>query len=115
MSPCGGKKADGKIVRGKLAEKSGSRLRQHKEGCENESESKENRISSGNCGKACASCRSAAMIGWAAFSQSNVNGYVLAFFAALVTGVVLQRMKRHTGRRWYTVLASRCLPSLFWR
>ena len=57
MSPCGGKKADGKIVRGKLAEKSGSRLRQHKEGCENESESKENRISSGNCGKACASCR----------------------------------------------------------
>ena len=30
----------------------------------------------------------AAMILWAALSQSNVNGYVLVFFAALVTGVI---------------------------
>ena len=33
----------------------------------------------------------AAMIIWAAFSQSNVNGYVLAFFVALVTGVIFTK------------------------
>ena len=33
----------------------------------------------------------AAMILWAALSQSNVNGYVLAFFAALVTGVIFAK------------------------
>ncbi len=39
----------------------------------------------------------ASMIGWAAFSQSNVNGYVLAFFAALVTGVVFAKEEKAYG------------------
>ena len=39
----------------------------------------------------------AAMILWAAFSQSNVNGYVLAFFAALVTGVVFAKDEKAYG------------------
>ena len=38
-----------------------------------------------------------AMILWAAFSQSNVNGYVLAFFAALVTGVVFAKDEKAYG------------------
>jgi len=39
----------------------------------------------------------AAMILWAARSQSNVNGYVLAFFAALVTGVIFAKDERAYG------------------
>lgn len=39
----------------------------------------------------------AAMIIWAAFSQSNVNGYVLAFFAALVTGVIFTKDEKAYG------------------
>ena len=39
----------------------------------------------------------AAMILWAALSQSNVNGYVLAFFAALVTGVVFTKDEKAYG------------------
>lgn len=39
----------------------------------------------------------AAMILWAAFSQSNVNGYVLAFFAALVTGVLFAKDEKAYG------------------
>lgn len=39
----------------------------------------------------------AAMIIWAAFSQSNVNGYVLAFFAALVTGVIFAKDEKAYG------------------
>ena len=39
----------------------------------------------------------AAMILWAAFSQSNVNGYVLAFFAALVTGVIFTKDEKAYG------------------
>ena len=39
----------------------------------------------------------AAMILWAAVSQSNVNGYVLAFFAALVTGVVFAKDEKAYG------------------
>ncbi len=39
----------------------------------------------------------AAMILWAALSQSNVNGYVLAFFAALVTGVVFAKDEKAYG------------------
>lgn len=39
----------------------------------------------------------AAMILWAAVSQSNVNGYVLAFFAALITGVVFTKDEKAYG------------------
>lgn len=39
----------------------------------------------------------AVMIGWAAFSQSNVNGYVLAFFAALITGVIFAKDEKAYG------------------
>lgn len=39
----------------------------------------------------------AAMIVWAACSQSNVNGYVLAFFAALVTGVIFVKDEKAYG------------------
>lgn len=39
----------------------------------------------------------AVMILWAAMSQSNVNGYVLAFFAALVTGVVFTKDEKAYG------------------
>ena len=38
-----------------------------------------------------------AMILWAAFSQSNVNGYVLAFFAALITGIVFTKDEKAYG------------------
>lgn len=38
-----------------------------------------------------------AMCGWAAFSQSNVNGYVLAFFAALVTGIMFVKDEKAYG------------------
>ena len=38
-----------------------------------------------------------AMILWAALSQSNVNGYVLAFFAALLTGVVFTKDEKAYG------------------
>ncbi len=38
------------------------------------------------------------MIGWAAFSQSNVNGYVLAFFAALVTGIIFAKDEKAYGQ-----------------
>ncbi|NBJ92883.1 Na+/H+ antiporter NhaC family protein [Parablautia muri] len=39
----------------------------------------------------------ATMILWAAFSQSNVNGYVLAFFAALVMGVIFAKDEKAYG------------------
>lgn len=39
----------------------------------------------------------AAMILWAALSQSNVNGYVLAFFAALITGVIFAKDEKAYG------------------
>lgn len=39
----------------------------------------------------------AAMILWAALNQSNVNGYVLAFFAALVTGVIFAKDEKAYG------------------
>ena len=39
----------------------------------------------------------AAMIFWAAVSQSNVNGYVLAFFAVLVTGVIFAKDEKAYG------------------
>ena len=51
----------------------------------------------GTAGKLAPLVVAAAMIGWAAFSQSNVNGYVLAFFAALVTGVVFAKDENAYG------------------
>ncbi len=39
----------------------------------------------------------ALMILWAALSQSNVNGYVLAFFAALITGVIFTKDEKAYG------------------
>lgn len=39
----------------------------------------------------------AGMILWAAVSQSNVNGYVLAFFAALVAGVLFAKDEKAYG------------------
>ena len=51
----------------------------------------------GKVGKLAPLIVAAAMIGWAAFSQSNVNGYVLAFFAALVTGVIFAKDEKAYG------------------
>ena len=51
----------------------------------------------GKAGKYMPLLVAAAMIVWAAFGQSNVNGYVLAFFAALVTGVLFARDEKAYG------------------
>lgn len=51
----------------------------------------------GKAGKLAPLIVAAAMILWAAFSQSNVNGYVLAFFAALVTGVIFAKDEKAYG------------------
>ncbi len=51
----------------------------------------------GKVGKLAPVIVTALMIGWAAFSQSNVNGYVLAFFAALVTGVIFAKDEKAYG------------------
>ena len=51
----------------------------------------------GKAGKLAPLIVAAAMILWAAFSQSNVNGYVLAFFAALVTGVLFAKDEKAYG------------------
>lgn len=62
-------------------------------------EQKVNRIDFrlGRFGKLAPLLAAAAMILWAAFSQSNVNGYVLAFFAALVTGVLFAKDEKAYG------------------
>lgn len=51
----------------------------------------------GKFGKLAPLIVAALMILWAAFSQSNVNGYVLAFFAALVTGVLFAKDEKAYG------------------
>lgn len=51
----------------------------------------------GNIGKLAPLIAAAAMILWAAVSQSNVNGYVLAFFAALITGVIFAKDEKAYG------------------
>lgn len=51
----------------------------------------------GKAGKFAPLIVAAAVSVWAAFNQSNVNGYVLAFFAALVTGVIFVRDERAYG------------------
>lgn len=51
----------------------------------------------GRIGKLAPLIVAAAMIGWAAVGQSNVNGYVLAFFAALVTGIIFAKDEKAYG------------------
>ncbi|MDE6601399.1 MAG: hypothetical protein K2K90_04415 [Lachnospiraceae bacterium] len=51
----------------------------------------------GKVGSAAPLIAAAAMILWAALSQSNVNGYVLAFFTALITGVVFAKNEKAYG------------------
>lgn len=51
----------------------------------------------GKVGRLAPLIAAAAMIIWAACSQSNVNGYVLAFFAALVTGVIFAKDEKAYG------------------
>ncbi|MCM1187776.1 MAG: hypothetical protein NC541_00585 [bacterium] len=51
----------------------------------------------GRFGKLAPLLVAAAMIIWAALRQSNVNGYVLAFFAALVTGVLFVKDEKAYG------------------
>ncbi|MCM1088666.1 MAG: hypothetical protein NC419_10945 [Muribaculaceae bacterium] len=48
-----------------------------------------------------------AMILWVALSQSNVNGYVLAFFAALITGVIFTKDEKAYGE---AMVAGLCKP-----
>lgn len=51
----------------------------------------------GKAGRLAPLLAAAAMILWAAVSQSNVNGYVLAFFAALITGVIFAKDEKAYG------------------
>lgn len=51
----------------------------------------------GKAGRLAPLIAAGAMIIWAAFSQSNVNGYVLAFFAALITGVIFAKDEKAYG------------------
>lgn len=51
----------------------------------------------GKFGKLAPLIVAAGMIGWASFGQSNVNGYVLAFFAALVTGIIFAKDEKAYG------------------
>ncbi|MDE7178340.1 MAG: hypothetical protein K2O59_11055 [Lachnospiraceae bacterium] len=51
----------------------------------------------GKAGRLAPLLAAAAMILWAALSQSNVNGYVLAFFAALITGVIFTKDEKAYG------------------
>ena len=62
-----------------------------------EQESRRIEFRFGKAGKLLPLLVAAAMIGWAAVSQSNVNGYVLAFFAALVTGVIFAKDEKAYG------------------
>lgn len=51
----------------------------------------------GKAGRLAPLIAAAAMILWAALSQSNVNGYVLAFFAELITGVIFAKDEKAYG------------------
>ena len=51
----------------------------------------------GKAGRLMPLIAAAVMIIWAALSQSNVNGYVLAFFAALITGVIFAKDEKAYG------------------
>lgn len=51
----------------------------------------------GKAGSLAPLAAAAAMILWAAVSQSNVNGYVLAFFTALIVGVIFAKDEKAYG------------------
>lgn len=61
----------------------------------------------GKIGKLAPLIVAAVMIGWAAVSQSNVNGYVLAFFAALVTGILFAKNEKAYGE---AMISGLCKP-----
>ena len=42
------------------------------------------------------------LIIWAAMSQSNVNGYVLAFFIAIIVGVIFAKDERLMAKPFWT-------------
>ncbi len=51
----------------------------------------------GTIGKVIPLLVAAAVIIWAAFNQSNVNGYVLAFLSALITGILITKDEKAYG------------------
>lgn len=61
----------------------------------------------GKAGKLAPLIVAAAMIGWAAVGQSNVNGYVLAFFTALVTGILFAKDEKAYGE---AMVSGLCKP-----
>lgn len=61
----------------------------------------------GKVGKLVPLIVAAVMIGWAAVGQSNVNGYVLAFFAALVTGIIFAKNEKAYGE---AMVSGLCKP-----
>ncbi|MDE6530151.1 MAG: hypothetical protein K2K96_05185 [Lachnospiraceae bacterium] len=61
----------------------------------------------GKVGKLAPLIVAAAMIGWAAVGQSNVNGYVLAFFTALVTGIIFAKDEKAYGE---AMVSGLCKP-----
>lgn len=61
----------------------------------------------GKAGKLAPLIVAAAMIGWAAVGQSNVNGYVLAFFTALVTGILFTKDEKAYGE---AMVSGLCKP-----
>ncbi|MDE6713086.1 MAG: hypothetical protein K2K20_05065 [Lachnospiraceae bacterium] len=61
----------------------------------------------GKVGKLAPLIVAAVMIGWAAVGQSNVNGYVLAFFAALVTGIIFAKNEKAYGE---AMVSGLCKP-----
>lgn len=61
----------------------------------------------GKVGKLAPLIVAAAMIGWAAVGQSNVNGYVLAFFVALVTGIIFAKNEKAYGE---AMVSGLCKP-----
>ncbi|MDE6744004.1 MAG: hypothetical protein K2J95_09025 [Lachnospiraceae bacterium] len=61
----------------------------------------------GKAGKLAPLIVAAVMIGWAAVGQSNVNGYVLAFFAALVTGIIFAKNEKAYGE---AMVSGLCKP-----
>ena len=61
----------------------------------------------GKIGKLAPLIVAAVMIGWAAVGQSNVNGYVLAFFTALVTGIIFAKDEKAYGE---AMVSGLCKP-----
>lgn len=61
----------------------------------------------GKVGKLAPLIVAAVMIGWAAVGQSNVNGYVLAFFVALVSGIIFAKNEKAYGE---AMVSGLCKP-----